>query len=187
MNAEELFEGFQQGRQLSQMAFYHGGRVFDKFSLDHVGSGENNHLLGRGIYFINNRLIANNYRKYVGAPNYDTALYEVRLKFTGMVYESRRKPTPEEIRAWDSIAVELGLNDRFDLQKVQGVNIMKHGRGYVGEVAKLAGERKAFDLFQKHGIQGQVEDVGGGEWEVAVFDPSIIEMVDREIFPADRD
>ena len=175
MRIKELFENDE--RTLSSLTWYHGSGDFNKFDLRFAGSGENNHILGKGIYFINNRREAEHYTKY--SKTQDKYVYEVELRITGHAYDAMVKMDDGTRRAFDNIAMELGLSSSRDLYDTKGHSTLKHGRGMVGGVFNLAGDRRAFELFKKYGVQASYEKVDAGVYEISVFDPSIIRIKNK--------
>jgi hypothetical protein len=179
MKIKELFESKLSNINLSNMTWFHGGGDFNKFSLDSIGVGENNHLLGRGIYFINNKNIAERYTKY--AKTSKSALYEVNLNITGHIYNYRERMDVETERAFDMIATELGLRNHRDLYDIRGVSNMRDGVGLIGGVFFLCGStKKAINMLKKYKIQGCYENVDAGVYEIAIFDESVIKIVKKD-------
>lgn len=53
----------EQGGQAYEQAVYHGSpHIFDRFTLDHIGSGEGAQAYGWGLYFAGNKAVAKYYR-----------------------------------------------------------------------------------------------------------------------------
>lgn len=68
----------QQGVTLNQPVYHGGPHIFDRFSLDAIGTGEGAQAYGWGIYFASNKAIAEYYRKALagdGALQFDGAVY----------------------------------------------------------------------------------------------------------------
>lgn len=172
-----LSEGFEPRDQ-----FFHVGPNFDKFTMQGFGRGENNHLLGQGIYFINNAHIAKRYAKYSLEP----VLYTVTLNANPeQFYNSRLKPTPDQATRYNSIANEIGYKTYDDIP--YNHSAMKYGRGIPGAVFEKLGMVKGNELLTEHGVVGQVEDLGYDNcYEVAVYDLSIIQIQNKEKLPTEK-
>jgi hypothetical protein len=56
-----------EGRSLDQAVFHGSPHIFDKFSLEHVGAGEGAQAFGWGLYFTNEKAIAEFYRDKLSA------------------------------------------------------------------------------------------------------------------------
>jgi hypothetical protein len=153
---------------------YHCGPQISNFSIDHIGGGEGNQILGPGIYFASAKDIAKLYCKYAEEPY----LHEVLLDTAN--FYNPIQGTPHLYPALDKLAVELGYRDRDDMyERVRGVSTLRHGRGNIGSLVKAVGNKKALDLLVKHGIQGALEiiDHTNGTTEFSVFDPTVIRKV----------
>lgn len=159
--------------------FYHVGPNFEKFSLDGFGRGENNHILGHGMYFINNAYIAKRYAKYSSDP----VLYTVTLNADAEdFYNNRVKPTESQDRRYNMIASELGYKTYQDVP--YNHSAMKYGKGLPGAVFEKFGTQKGCELLVKYGVVGQVEDIGyDGIFEVAVYDLRIILIRKKDPLP----
>ncbi len=154
--------------------YYHCGPKFEKFSLAFMGMGENNHLLGYGIYFINNTHIAKGYAKYVG-ENAEPTLYEVTLRANPEdFYCNARKATDAQVERYNKLANELGYQNWNDVPFRH--SIMRYGRGLPGVVFEKYGPHKGCEVLRNHGILGQFEEVDSGIFEIAVYDTSIIQI-----------
>ncbi|MCW5738198.1 MAG: hypothetical protein KIS73_29015 [Enhydrobacter sp.] len=71
-SADEIRKAFTDpdGRGYEQ-AVYHGSpHVFDKFTLDHIGSGEGAQAYGWGLYFASNKAVAKYYREGLASEVY---------------------------------------------------------------------------------------------------------------------
>jgi hypothetical protein len=53
----------QKGRELEQSAYHGSPHIFDKFSLDKIGTGEGAQVYGHGLYFAGNKAVAKYYRE----------------------------------------------------------------------------------------------------------------------------
>lgn len=182
MKVQQLIETEIQPSVLPNTKWYHCGPEFEQFSTAFLGSGENNHLLGHGIYFINNSVIAQRYAKYVksGKP----VLYEVQLKGASNsdFYCSRNRPPEQQAQALNKIAKLLGYDDYRSVKYSHSA--MKHGRGMVGAVFARFGSQKGAQVLIEHGICGQFEDIGyDGLFELAVWDMSMLQVISKEKLP----
>lgn len=162
--------------------WYHCGPEFDQFSTAFLGGGENNHLLGLGMYFINSPEIAKRYAKYVKRG--DAVLYEATFNaHSEDFYCSRNKPDSFQDRELNKIAKLLGFEHYRDIPYRH--SIMKYGRGVPGVVFEKFGAQKGAQILIEHGIHGQFEDVGDGVFEIAVWDTNIIKIVNKTKLPRD--
>lgn len=57
----------REGKELDQAAYHGSPHVFDKFTLDHIGSGEGAQAYGHGLYFAGNKAVAKYYRETLTA------------------------------------------------------------------------------------------------------------------------
>lgn len=170
MKLQQLFETFNPSAE-----YYHAGPDFDKFSMIGFGAGENNHLLGHGPYFINSVPIAKGYAKY----STDPVLYTVKFNApAGAFYNNRNLPTPQQEVAYNKIAKELGFPDFRSVKSNH--SIMKYGRGLPGAIFAKLGTQAGQKFLTECGVLGQIEEVDTGVFEVAVYDLSIIQIVNKE-------
>lgn len=176
-----LLENEIKRSDLPRTLWYHCGPDFDHFSTNFLGTGENNHLLGHGIYLINSPEIAKGYAKYVktGKP----FLYEVELQnvVSEDFYCSRNRPDSFQDRELSKLAKILGLDNYPDVRYRH--SIMRYGRGMVGAVFERFGARKGAEILIEHGIHGQFEDVGDGIFEIAVWDTNLLKIVNKVKLP----
>lgn len=155
--------------------YYHVGPDFEQFSMAGFGRGENNHLLGHGIYFINSQHIAKGYAKYSSEP----VLYTVHFNAgADQFYNNRVKPTDAQMERYNAIANEMGYAKLADVP--YNHSLMKYGRGLAGAVFEKLGTQQGGQLLAKHGVVGQIEEVDSGIFEVAVYDMSIIQIDSKE-------
>lgn len=160
--------------------WYHGGAAFEKFSTRNIGRGENNHILGKGIYFINDKETATRYMKY--APTSSRAVYTVEIRFSGLVFDSLGGNLTHQHRdALDGAARDLGLNDRSELLNHPNRSNMRDGRGYIGGIFTHSGNtNRALSILQKNRIQGSYERIHGNIIELAVFDADVISVKEKD-------
>lgn len=154
---------------------YHGGNGFDgDFDLKYSGHGEGYRILGPGIYFATHEGIAARYTKYATkAPS----MYTVQIDTTDF-YQSSQYPTPANIESMEAIAKELGFPSADDVPR--SYNSLTDGRGFIGDVVKQVGHKKAQQLLIKHGIKGAVEHLDADIWEICVFDLRVVHIIDRK-------
>ena len=159
----------------TNVEFYHTGPDFDSFSHNFLGQGENQHLLGFGIYFINSKFIAEKYKEYVS----DTpTLYTVKLnQLDGTFYNNRLAPTPAQESLYNLIAAEFGYKDFYDIPLKHSP--MKFGRGLPGFVFSQLGITKGRDFLVRHKIYGQYEEVDSGLYEVAVYNLDCVKILSK--------
>lgn len=156
--------------------FFHGGADFSKFSMAMIGRGEGNHLLGKGIYFINDEKIALRYTKY--AKSSKQSLYQVKLNADSEnFYNSMKKPSYFQEVDYNDIAKELGYETFRDMK--YNHSIMRDGRGLVGAVFSRLGAINGAKLLNKNGVYGQYEVIEPGVIEIAVWNPEIIKIVKK--------
>lgn len=160
---------------------YHGGNTFDShFDLKFSGSGEGYRILGPGAYFITSKNLAKSYTKYASTET--ASVYTVEIDVDNF-YNFMLRPTPRMKETMEKIAEYLGFT--YDTMP-RNYDSLKNGRGFIGEVVKHVGHKKAQEIFKKFGLNGALEsiDYGNGKisWEIAVFDLSKVKIVDREEF-----
>lgn len=155
-------------------SYYHCGPDFDKFTMDRFGAGENNHILGHGLYFINSAPIAKRYAKYSVNPHLYTVTFNANAS---AFYNIRVKPSDEQAARYGKIKQEAGIEGR---NTPPNYSIMKHGKGLPGEVFAILGTKAGQALLIKHGVLGQIEEVDDGVFEVAIYDTSIINITNKE-------
>lgn len=157
--------------------FYHCGPNFDQFSTDFLGRGENNHILGHGIYFINSEHTALGYAKYL-AGGVVPVLYQVKINGNNdTLYCSRNRPSDKQQVSLDNIAKALGYETSQDVPYRHST--MQYGRGLPGAVFAKLGTKAGLKLLIENGIHGQFEDVGNGLFEVAVYDTRIVQIMNK--------
>lgn len=79
----KAIDSYRQAQEggLQQAVFHGSPHIFDKFSLDHIGSGEGAQAYGYGLYFAGKKEIAAHYREVLaGSPQYSTADYAEYFK-----------------------------------------------------------------------------------------------------------
>lgn len=148
------------------------GASFDDF-VRHLRTGEGINYLGPGIYFASSERSARAYCRYAGKPT----LYEVEID-TRDYYDSASGEPQYMQRRLVAAMAEAGL----PLDK-QAPDTFRYGRHAIGLLNHRLGAEKALRLLLKHGIRGTLDWVHDF-WEIAVFDPSTISVVNITEAPA---
>lgn len=162
---------------------YHCGRKLEggKFKLSYAGSGEGMQALGPGMYFATEKAVAELYCEYARDPY----LYTVEIPTKGLYYA--QQGVPEHFREplhklRDDLIDEHGEYDKLrDEYRLPFARELQYGPGYIGRIFKLLGPKKTISMLGKIGIDGLYAKLGayaGGAFEIAVYDPSIIRIVD---------
>jgi hypothetical protein len=164
MRLIELFESNQT------VTAYHGGSRIDKFSFDHLGTGENNHLLGPGVYFATRKNIGKIYTKYSSDPH----LTEVEIDMS-RVYDPI-KGLPESMRGLgDQMAQSLGYDTMDDLPFKH--TSLKYGRWPIGPIVETIGVKKAHELFRKFRLDGMYEHLDTDSLEIAIYNMDVVKII----------
>lgn len=162
---------------------YHCGRELDggSFSLSYAGSGEGMQALGPGIYFATEEPVAELYCKYARDPY----MYTVEIPTKGLYYAQQGVPEHfrEPLKALrDDLIDKHGEYDKlWGEYRLPSARELQYGPGYIGRIFKLLGPKKTISLLGEIGIDGLYAKLGayaGGAFEIAVYDPSIIRIVD---------
>jgi hypothetical protein len=148
------------------IAYHCGGDIKDgTFSLDYFNTGENfgKPPLGPGIYFATNPILAKEYCKYVGVP----AFYKVEINATyDELINNRHGPE----RLWE---IERELARKYPGRKYQ----LPHET-----LLERFGAKRASEILTEAGIKGAWAQLPGTNGiEIAVFDPSIITVLEKTI------
>ena len=160
---------------------YHGGSKLsgDKFSLDHIGSGEGIGVLGPGVYFMDRERGAKSYLKYARGPAY---LYTVELDTSD--FYNLTTGLPERFRGPVSALInqvkESGIARLNHYGDIAGVSLFDHGKYPIGELVKTFGRSEGREKLLSIGIKGLIEILPGGQQELCAFDMSTIKMVNAE-------
>lgn len=150
---------------------YHCGAKITQFSNMFLGSGENNQILGPGVYFGSTPGLAKMYCKYNQQPYLTT----VTLDTTS--YYDPIKGTPTLNHKFDDIAKELNLTS---LRDVRNISTLQHGRGLIGAIVKTLGNKDSLSILIKHGIKGAFEEIEPNVKEYSVFDLSTVKLISSE-------
>lgn len=96
---------------LLQRAFHGSPHKFEKFMLDHIGTGEGNQAFGWGLYFAGNREIAEWYRKTLSGKE-TGQLYEVEIPENDVLLDWD-KPVPADLKnkVLDDLLSFIAKND----------------------------------------------------------------------------
>lgn len=161
-----------------QIEAYHGGSelVRGSFSLAHLGSGEGNLYLGPGIYFTTNRNGAIRYGKYSNKP----FLYKVSIKSDGLYDPNRGEPLHLREKA---IKLQDDLRKQFNLptdKYLNSTDSFRYGKDFIGFMVQKLGRGQTHYILESVGINGIYENLPGGSLEIAVFNPSIITILEKE-------
>lgn len=154
----------------SHVTAYHCGRDIGDgpFSLDHLGSGEGWKgvmPLGPAIYFATNKNIAMRYCKYSD----ESYLYEVSIPTSGLYNSTWGTPIDLKDRLREAVV---------DAEDLTGKKI-KHSMGGTKDLFSLLGN-DAHEFLRDAGCTGSWTNLAAGGEEIGVYDPSIIEIVNKE-------
>jgi hypothetical protein len=155
---------------------YHCGRPLKggRFSLSTAGSGEGLSALGPGIYFATEPHIARLYCKYVRNPIFYTVKIDTRGIYDAVwgVPKKLREPV-QKLAA--KIAAEKGLKELPMGRR------LTHGPGHIGAVFRALGSASGLKALRGAGVTGAYEKLPVGGFEIAVYDPAIVTMVDQAL------
>ena len=175
MKLHQLSENARPTIEGTTITAFHAGNKFDGgFDLKFSGSGEGYRILGPGTYFITNRDTASRYAQH--ARTEEAMLYTCDIKIDNF-YNNALVPTERMEQTMAAIAKELGHDDFRKMPR--NYDTLNNGRGFVGDVVKMAGHKRAQQLFIKHGLNGCLEFIGP-EWEIAVFNLGCVSITERE-------
>jgi len=94
-----------EGQKYGQPAFHGTPHLFEKFSLDRIGTGEGAQAFGWGLYFAGNKALAAHYRKVLSQRHGKPSTVEYNLK--------GERQSIEERRAWMKISEQVGEANGF--------------------------------------------------------------------------
>lgn len=169
MNRFSFSKWFLAESELSeQLRAYHGGALFERFSLDFIGQGEGRAstmkpALGPGIYFSDCKEIAELYVKYATS---EAAIHEVILSTNNL--HNIDGPNPEFGRILSDVIEKIGLDKKDPEFRYYGF--------YRG-IFKLYGIKKAATLFVQNGIDGVYEKLPSGCLEISIINPEVIKTI----------
>jgi hypothetical protein len=160
-----------------QIAYHCGSKPpsesFDDFR-KHLRRGEGMGYLGPGIYFATSYDAAKGYCKYAKVP----FLYKVKIDVSDF-YDPVRNRTPQVLPRLRAAVEEAGF--KYSDYR-ESYDAFTYGRGWIGYLNDKLGTRGTLELLLKHGVRGQMEWVHTF-WELAVFDPSVIRVIEWEEAP----
>ena len=123
INAESIVGG----NVLDQAAYHGSPHRFDRFSLDHIGSGEGAQAYGWGLYFAGNRQVAEWYRDRLAFDNFDSDAQKIRGKGVREWHDhwerlAHREKNPQKADVYYSA---MSLMDDFDLNGFNREEVLK--------------------------------------------------------------
>lgn len=89
---------------LFQRAFHGSPHKFEKFMLEHIGTGEGAQAYGWGLYFAGNREVAEYYRETISTTHRKASFLELTRNGLAKVFGSSREFTDEEVRQFSYTA-----------------------------------------------------------------------------------
>lgn len=159
----------------STVTAYHGGGKISQLNHNSVGQGENNHLLGPGVYFGTDKGVAQGYMQYGRGSQH---LYQCQIN-TSRIYDPVHG-MPKEMRGiGDRMAQDIGFKSCDDLPNASD---MQYGKWPVGQFIQHLGRDKAFALFKKHRLDGMYEQLPDQGLEIAIYNLDAVSNF-REIKP----
>lgn len=160
-------------KEQDQQYYYHCGKYLQggHFNFRNMGSGEGLHALGKGIYFSNKENVAKLYCKYSNRAY----LYKCSINVDNIYFP--RMGTPENLRS-----NVKKLREKFG--GLPSASEAKYGPGIFGKVFAHHSVSDAHAILVGHGIKGLKTVLPNGAEEIAVFDLSIIDIVDGQ--PVDK-
>jgi hypothetical protein len=183
---------------------YHGSpHDFDRFSMDHVGSGEGAQAYGRGLYFAEAEDVARNYRDALsggtGSPGH---MYEVNINAQPDSFLDWDRPLGEQGSVFEtvrSVIPDIDPADRvsqavtkFDTARDAAIRdqARREGRGFSWVTRQNAeGDRQAYSQLANAGIPGiryldqMSRGAGEGSRNYTVFDDSLIDIMRKYANP----
>lgn len=180
--AKFLFGAFlhEQVALPSTLKAYHVGSMKpgQQPSLNSIGSGENNHFLGPGMYFSSNPNLAMEYAKYVSGDAY---IHTAELDTSGYYDPTYGLPTNLREKLLDLLdqLVAKGTVTKRRLQYGPS-SPMRFGKGSIGTVIESLGVLEGRAALREIGITGVYEKLPEGV-ECAVYDLSTIQITNSEL------
>lgn len=89
---------------LFQRAFHGSPHKFEKFMLEHIGTGEGAQAYGWGLYFAGNREVAEYYRETISTTHRKASFLELTRSGLAEVFGSSREFSDEEVRQFSYAA-----------------------------------------------------------------------------------
>jgi len=149
---------------------YRGGLIRD----ERRGTGENNAILGPGIYFTNSPSIANLYKKFGGVGT------KTKLDLEKLWDPIKGTPLKRR-REWPKIWKDLGLSEAEVDRLHNRASTLRDGRGGLGALVSHVGPAKARKILVDHGIQGAIESLPDGDSEIAIFDDELLKGAEVDV------
>jgi hypothetical protein len=185
----ELKQGMSE--PLFQAAYHGSPHKFDKFSTEHIGSGEGNQGFGWGLYFTSSKDVAEYYRTGLKVDGTTGQTYKVDIpdEHQFLSRDSLLKDQPEAIQKGVRAAFEELVSDPTVKQRMPGYrNFVPefgkkewddalNGQGVYDFIQTLTGsDKEASLLLKKHGVEG-VKYKGERDFtNFVVFDDSRIKI-----------
>lgn len=165
------------------MPAFHCGSNFTQFSTDHSGSGEGMRVLGPGIYFVTDEKLARMYCKYSQTPT--SGLYEAEIDTTNFYcYGHSWHRNANQSKLVSDRIDEIAKTHGFEsATAIRGISDGKMGKPPIGGIVKLLGWQEALKVLVSNGVQGALEFIQPGVVEMAVFDTSVIKMINKKELP----
>lgn len=151
-------ESMPGARTLEQPAYHGTPHQFDKFSTDHIGSGEGNQAYGWGLYFAGNKSVAEYYRKTLskleGADGKPAAMDSLSPKARQFVQEQiafgtepadmikAAKQTAMQAEGWDQQDVAAGGK----ASRADYVAAMKEASAFLADKKRATGQLYNADI-----------------------------------------
>ena len=155
---------------------YHVGPKFEKFDLSHIGSGENNMILGPGMYFLTSKSSALVYSKYHSYPY----LYTVSINSNGLYDPIKGEPLhlrKKMLSLRQHVAKSLGMTlKEFDFKGMP----LTHGNAGIGDFVYHIGAEKTRSFFKRIGVTGIYEHISPDVLEISVYDLSTVKILSVE-------
>lgn len=128
-------------RGLYQPAYHGSPHIFDKFSLDAIGTGEGAQVYGYGLYFASKKQIAQHYR--------DVLSQRGDLKFDGVELLSFLEQSPDEIKAAAStVDLQFYEYDDVTVEQQERANSSFGWAAFARALDQARAQRSAFPAGQ---------------------------------------
>lgn len=184
---------------VSDLTLYHGTPWdFIKFQTKNIGSGEGNQSFGYGLYFTDNKNVAQYYAEKLAKPN--GFLYTIKVK-NGNFFEWNERLDDVLKNKIITYFKEKGIEE-LPIKRVLGKNgietitepieeaILKYPNGkflYENLSNMLGGDLKATQLLQELGYDGIIYPIGqnslvsmGGGMNYVIFDGDLVEIINKQ-------
>jgi hypothetical protein len=154
------------------MTVYHGSpHKFDKFDMSKIGTGEGAQAYGHGMYFAENKGVAEGYARVLGQREFDVGGRKI---YTG----SSSRVLDDQSRG-QTIAAGA-LDDAFNAQSSSPAQfaagrLRKQAEYYPEEAAHI---KEALDIIGEWANKGGVSHMGGYTYKVDLPDDQIAKMLD---------